>query len=63
MDIMNVKELCQYLEISDSMARKLVREGSLKFFRIGNRINFRRLDIEEYVEKQCNKNYKGEVDV
>ena len=58
MDIMNLKELTQYLKVSESMIRKLVREKSIKFFRIGNRLNFRKADIDEYIDKQCNENYK-----
>lgn len=58
MDIMNLKELTQYLKVSESMVRKLVREKNIKFFRIGNRLNFRKSDIDEYIENQCNENYK-----
>ncbi len=56
MDIMNLKELTQYLKISESMVRKLVREKNIKFFRIGNRLYFRKSDIDEYIENQCIKN-------
>ena len=56
MDIMTLKELTQYLKVSESMIRKLVREKSIKFFRIGNRLNFRKVDIDEYIDKQCNEN-------
>ncbi len=55
MDIMNLKELTQYLKVSESMIRKLVRNNSIKFFRIGNRLNFRKSDIDEYIDKQCNE--------
>lgn len=59
MDIMNLKELSKYLNVSESMIRKLVRNGEIKFFKIGNRINFRKSDIDEYIDMQCNANYKG----
>jgi len=59
MDIMNLKELTQYLNVSESLIRKLVRDGTIKYFRIGNRLNFRKSDIDEYIDMQCNANYKG----
>ncbi len=63
MDIMNVKELCQYLKISESMVRRLVRDKLIKSFKIGYRIYFRKKDIDEYIDNQINEHNKGEIDV
>ena len=38
--ICDIKELSEYLDISVSEIRKLVREKRIPFFRIGNRLKF-----------------------
>lgn len=49
-DIMTIKELSSYLNISISGIRKLVRYRNIPFFRIGNRIYFDLNKINNWIE-------------
>ena len=51
-DICNIVELSNYLKISVSMIRKLVRQKEIPFFRIGNRLYFDLQKINLWVEKR-----------
>ena len=50
-EICDIPKLSNYLEISVSEIRKLVREKRIPFFRVGNRIRFNVKDINNWVEK------------
>ena len=47
MDILNVRELANYLKCSESKIRNLVRDKSIPNFRIGSKINFNKEAIIE----------------
>lgn len=49
--ICNVDELSNYLQLSVSGVRKLVREKKIPFFRVGNRIRFDLTTINLWLEK------------
>jgi len=49
-EIMTIKELSSYLNISISGIRKLVRYRNIPFFRIGNRIYFNLNKINNWIE-------------
>lgn len=51
-DICNIVELSNYLKISVSMIRKLVRQKEIPFFRIGNRLYFDLQKINLWVENR-----------
>ena len=57
-EIINIQELSSYLKISIPEIRKLVRQSSIPYFRIGNRLKFDlaniNLWIEELEEKKVN---------
>ena len=48
--ICNLKELSDYLQISISQIRKLVREKKIPYFRIGNRIKFDINEINKWID-------------
>ena len=58
-EIYNIKELSNYLKISPSEIRKLVRQNKIPYFRVGNRIKFEKERINEWIEdlqKDISKN-------
>ena len=58
-EIYNIKELSNYLKISPSEIRKLVRQNKIPYFRVGNRIKFEKEKINEWIEnlqKDISKN-------
>ena len=52
-EICNLKDLSNYLKISISEIRKLVRERKIPHFRIGNRIMFDLKSINTWLENLC----------
>ena len=48
----NISELCDYLRCSESFIRQLVRNKSIKSFRIGNRLYFKKSSIDDWIETQ-----------
>lgn len=60
--ILDLKEISNYLNISDSMIRKLVREKRIPFFRIGNRLKFDINEINKWIEKLGKEESKNSLD-
>jgi excisionase family DNA binding protein len=54
--IFNVKELCQYLKISESCIRKAIRENKIPFFRIMSRVLFDKEAVDKYISDNSIKN-------
>lgn len=54
-DICDIKSLSNYLKISISEVRKLVREKKIPNFRLGNKIMFDLVEINKWVEKLAEK--------
>lgn len=52
MDILNVKELANYLKCSESKIRNLVRDKAIPNFRIGSKINFNKEAINLWIKNQ-----------
>lgn len=52
MDILNVRELANYLKCSESKIRNLVRDKSIPNFRIGSKINFNKEAINLWIKNQ-----------
>lgn len=57
-EICNLKDLSNYLKISISEIRKLVREKKIPHFRLGNRIMFDLKTINNWIEKLQEKESK-----
>lgn len=54
--VLNVKELKDYLSISESTVRKLVREKKIPHFRIATKILFDQEVIDKWLDEQQEKN-------
>ena len=52
-EVLNVKELTQYLRCSDSTVRKLIQNKEIPNFRIANRIYFKKALIDMWIQNQC----------
>ena len=60
-EIYNIKELSNYLKISPSEIRKLVRQNQIPYFRVGNRIKFEKQSIKEWIENLEKDNSRNSV--
>lgn len=57
---LSVKELSDYLSISESLVRKLVKKGELPHNRLGVKIIFSKVEIDRWLlDHQINK--EGEI--
>lgn len=52
MDVMNVEEVAKYLKCSMSKIRNMVRDSEIPHFRIGNRLNFKRETIDNWIHNK-----------
>lgn len=52
-EVFNIKDLCNYLNCSESVVRKLVRTKQIPNFRIGYRIYFKKALIDSWIDNQC----------
>ena len=57
-EILDIKQLSTYLQVSISEIRKLVRQSSIPYFRIGNRLKFDLANINLWIEELEEKNKK-----
>ena len=60
-NICNVKQLSNYLQTSIPQIRKLVREKTIPYFRVGNRIKFDLNEINKWIEKSQEKELEMSV--
>ncbi len=58
-DIMTIKEVAEYLKITEKTAYRLVAAGDLPGFKVGGSWRFRRSEIDRWIERQSAKP-KGE---
>ena len=52
MEVMNVKEVAEYLKCSESKIRNMVRDKQIPNFRIGSKLNFNKDTINRWVNGQ-----------
>ncbi len=52
MEVMDVKEVAEYLKCSESSIRNLVREKRIPVFRINSKLNFNKIAIDNWVHNQ-----------
>lgn len=55
-DIMNIKELSDYLKLKEKTAYKLVADGKIPGFKVGGAWRFRREDIEKWIKQKMQNN-------
>lgn len=60
--VFNVEEVANYLHCSVSCIRSLVRSKSIPYFRIGNRLNFNKNSIDNWISNQESQNMQCEKD-
>jgi excisionase family DNA binding protein len=59
--VLNVKKLKDYLSVSESTIRKLVRENKVPFFRIASKILFDQEVIDKWLADQQLGNYNKNI--
>jgi len=52
MNVMNVKEVAEYLKCSESSIRNLVRDKKIPVFKINTKLNFNKEAIDNWVHNQ-----------
>jgi len=57
-DILTIQELAIYLKLNEKTAYRLASEGKLPGFKVGGSWRFKRIDIEQWIEEQKNKDVK-----
>ena len=57
-EILDIKQLSTYLQVSISEIRKLVRQKNIPYFRIGNRLKFDLANINLWIEELEEKTKK-----
>ncbi len=56
METFTVKEVADYLRCSQSAIRKLVANNKIPFYKVGRRILFRKMSIDNWIfEQEMNK--------
>ena len=53
--IMTIQEVAKYLKLNVKTAYRLVSEGKLPGFKVGGSWRFKKVDLEEWIEKQKSK--------
>ena len=56
--VLNIKEVKDYLSVSESTIRKLVRENKIPYFRVASKILFDQEKIDQWIEEQQKKQFE-----
>ena len=51
--VMTVKDLAQYLKISESKVYRMVNASQIPAFRVGKSWRFTRLSIDSWIQQEC----------
>ncbi|MCA9633676.1 MAG: helix-turn-helix domain-containing protein [Myxococcales bacterium] len=51
-DILTIKEVAEYLKLTERTLYRLVQDGQVPGFKVGNSWRFKRGDIERWIEDQ-----------
>ncbi|MFN8818983.1 MAG: helix-turn-helix domain-containing protein [Holosporaceae bacterium] len=54
-DIMTIREVAEYLKLTEKTTYRLAAEGSVPGFKVGGSWRFRRSEIERWIRKQEQK--------
>ena len=54
-DIVTVKEVAEYLKITEKTAYRLTAEGKLPGFKVGGSWRFRKSEIDTWIEQQTSR--------
>lgn len=50
--IMTIQEIAEYLKLTEKTTYRLASEGKLPGFKVGGSWRFKKVDLEEWIEKQ-----------
>lgn len=59
-DIMTIKEVAEYLKLTEKTAYRLVAEGKIPGFKVGGAWRFRKSEIDRWIASQERKTLKTE---
>jgi excisionase family DNA binding protein len=51
-DILTIREVADYLKVTERTLYRLVQEGKLPAFKVGNSWRFRREDLDRWISEQ-----------
>ena len=51
-DIMTIREVADYLKLTEKTAYRLTAEGKIPGFKVGGSWRFKKTDIERWIEEQ-----------
>ncbi|MBU3004278.1 helix-turn-helix domain-containing protein [Paraglaciecola arctica] len=57
-DILTLKEVAEYLKLTEKTAYRLAAEGKLPGFKVGGSWRFKSIDIEDWIESRKRNNKK-----
>ncbi len=60
-EILTIKEVADYLKLTERTLYRLVQEGKIPGFKVGNSWRFKRVDIERWIEAQKEQVLKDQV--
>ena len=55
-DILTIREVAEYLKVTERTLYRLVQEAQLPAFKVGNSWRFRRDDLARWISKQARTN-------
>lgn len=58
-DIMTIKEVAEYLKLTEKTAYRLAADGKIPGFKVGGAWRFRRSEIDEWIERKTQEATKG----
>lgn len=59
-DILTIKEVAEYLKVTERTLYRLAQEGRIPAFKVGVAWRFRRSDIDSWIKAQSKPNSSGE---
>ncbi len=54
-DIMTIREVADYLKLTEKTAYRLVAEGKIPGFKVGGSWRFRKSEIDTWIEQQTSR--------
>lgn len=57
--ILTLKELAEYLKLTEKTGYRLAAEGKLPGFKVGGSWRFKKIDLEKWIENQKSKIKNG----
>ncbi len=60
-EILTIKEVADYLKLTERTLYRLVQEGKIPGFKVGSSWRFKRVDIERWIEAQKEQVLKEQV--